>query len=182
MRRWWAKGGWDFPGGLIEGNGAVLTATYILLRDWFSFETNMVTRPSTQHCNKIDLEIRIWFAIIFVLWVVNPYFQEVRFIIFWRILRSPLHHFWRKLVLVGCILQSRLHPYDATPNVFETKLCENLFELTNIVCCYETRNVYGMYWNSHDVIEQSRIQEIGDCKRLLFFSCAVSQVNVFFWY
>ena len=47
---------------------------------------------------------------------------------------------------------SRLHSYDATPSVFETKFCENLFELTNIVCCYETRNDYGLYRNSHDVI------------------------------
>ena len=47
---------------------------------------------------------------------------------------------------------SRLHPYDATPSVFETKYCETLFDLTNIVCCYEARNVYGMYRNSHDVI------------------------------
>ena len=57
-----------------------------------------------------------------------------------------------------CILQkhrsppSRLHPNDATPSVFETKFCENLFDLTNIVCCYETKNVYGIYRNSHDVI------------------------------
>ena len=29
--------------------------------------------------------------------------------------------------------------------VFETIFCENLFDLTKMCCCYETRNVYGMY-------------------------------------
>ena len=38
-------------------------------------------------------------------------------------------------------------------------------------CCYETRNVHGMY---------RKIQEIGDCKRVLCFSCTVSHVKVFF--
>ena len=89
-----------------------------------------------------------------------------------------------KLVLVGAFFKhtywSRLHPYDATPSVFETKFCENLFDLTNIVCCYETRNVYGMYRNSHDVIWRCTIQEIGDCKRVLCFSCDISQINVYF--
>ena len=31
--------------------------------------------------------------------------------------------------------------YDATPSVFETILCESLFDLTKIFCYYETRNV-----------------------------------------
>ena len=82
--------------------------------------------------------------------------------------RSPLHHFLSQITKSVApfftkarlsrvqptknTYRSRLHPYDATPGVFETKFCENLFDLTNIVCCYETRNVYGMYRNSHDVI------------------------------
>ena len=37
-----------------------------------------------------------------------------------------------------------------------------------------------MYWNIHDVIWQSRIQGIGDCKRILCFSRGVSRINVFF--
>ena len=41
---------------------------------------------------------------------------------------------------------------DERRDLFEKKFCENLFELTNIVCYYETKNVCGMYRNSHDVI------------------------------
>ena len=83
--------------------------------------------------------------------------------------RSPLHHFLSHITKSVASFftkarlsrlhppktqqsPSQLHPYDATPSVFETKFCENLFDLINIVRSYETRNVYGMYRNSHDVI------------------------------
>ena len=62
-------------------------------------------------------------------------------------------------------LQSWLHPSDATPSVLSppTSVCEIQFDLINIFCWYETKNVSGIYRTFHNGDWWSRIRTIGKC-------------------
>ena len=47
-------------------------------------------------------------------------------------------------------LRSWLRQFDATPSVFKPSVCERQFDLINIFCWYETKNVSGIYRTFHN--------------------------------
>ena len=74
--------------------------------------------------------------------------------------RSSLHHFLSYFTKSVASFStkarlSRVHPPKSHTEggcIKTTIFCESLFDLTKIVCCHETRNVHGMFRNSHDII------------------------------
>ena len=111
-------------------------------------------------------------------------------------LRRPLHHFFVTHSEVCCIifrkrLLSRVHLQKVRsevgcirlmliPSVFKPSVCESQFDLINIFCWYETKNVSGIYRTFHDEDRWSRIRTISKRGQ---FSCPwhnFPSKNVFF--